>query len=67
MGKWKFNRGDKVIVKEKAPGDYRGRQGTIIGHGPGRAEYTVNFHSQVTYLNSWWLDPVHKIPKRQQE
>jgi len=67
MGKWKFNRGDEVIANEKAPGDYQGHQGTVIEHGPGTAEYTVNFHSQIVYLNSWWLDPVYKAHKRQQE
>jgi hypothetical protein len=56
MGKWKCNPGDIVVANEEAPGDYRGRQATIIGHGPGIAEYTVNFNGQIAYLNSWWLD-----------
>ena len=56
MGKWKFNPGDIVVANEKAPGDYRGRQATIVKRGPGTAEYTVSFDGQIVYLNSWWLD-----------
>lgn len=67
MAKWKFNRGDEVIANEKAPGDYQGHQGTVIEHGPGMAEYTVNFHNRIGYLNSWWLDLVHKAPRRRLE
>ena len=67
MGKRKFNPGDKVIANEKAPGDYRGRQATVVGHGPGTAEYAVNFDGQIVYLNSPWLDPVREARKRRQE
>lgn len=52
MGKWKFNPGDQVVVNEKAPGDYRGCQATVVGHGPGKPEYTVNLDGQIVYLNS---------------
>jgi len=63
MGKWKFNPGDRVMANEKALGDYRGRQATIVEHGPGTAEYTVNFDGQIVYLNSWWLDPIDSASK----
>jgi len=55
------------MVNEKAPGDYRARQATIVEHGPGTTEYTVNVDGQIVYLNSWWLDPIHEALKRQQE
>ena len=64
MGRWKFNRGDKVVANEKAPADYRGRQGIVIGHGPDRSEYIANINGQIAYLNSWWLDLVHKVSER---
>ena len=67
MGKRKFNPGDIVVANEKAPGDYPGRQVTIVERGPGITEYTVNFDGRIVYLNSWWLDPIHEGPKRQQE
>lgn len=67
MGKRKFKPGDRVIANEKAPSDYCGRQATVVEHGPGTAEYTVNVDGQIAYLNSWWLDPVHEAPKREAE
>jgi len=67
MGKLKFKRGDKVVANEKAPGDYRGRQAIVVQHGPGTAEYAVNFDGQIVYLNSWWLDPVDEVTNVQQE
>ena len=60
MAKCKFNPGDRVVANEKAPGDYRGRQATIVERGPGTTEYTVNFDGQIVYLNSWWLDPLNE-------
>ena len=51
------------MANEKAPGDYRDRQATIVEHDPGTAEYTVNFDGQIICLNSCWLDPVHEDTK----
>jgi hypothetical protein len=48
------------VGNEKAPGDYRGREGTIIECGPGKGEYTVEIDGKKTFLNSWWLDPVEE-------
>jgi hypothetical protein len=58
MGKVKFRVGDRVIANDKAPGDYRGRVGTIAEHVRGRVEYGVRFDGEavVEYQNSWWLD-----------
>jgi len=52
------------MANEKAPGDYRGHQVIIVEHGPGPAEYTVNFDGQIIYLNSWWLDPIDGASKQ---
>lgn len=50
------------MANEKAPGDYRGREATIVEHGPSTAEYTVNLDGQKVYLYSWWLNPFHEEP-----
>lgn len=60
MGNWKFNIGDRVVANEKAPGDYRGRKGTIVERGPGKSEYTVSTSGKKIFLNSWWLDLTEK-------
>jgi hypothetical protein len=57
----KFQEGDRVRANDQAPGDYRGRVGTIQSRGPGRAEYLVHFAPLKNcplegHLNSWWLD-----------
>jgi DNA processing protein len=67
VGKHKFKPGDRVIANEKAPGDYQGRQATVVAHRPGKAEYAVNVDGHIAYLNSRWLDPVHEVPKREAE
>ncbi len=60
MPRQKFNIGDRVKANEKAPGDYKGAEGTVVELGPGRAEYGVAIESDkraaVHHLNSWWLD-----------
>ena len=60
--RFKFDVGDSVTVNDKAPGDYRGRSGTIAVRGPGKTEYGVMFDGgkDVEYLNSWWLDSVSR-------
>ena len=59
IGRRKFANGDRVRGKETAPADFRGRTGTIVEYGPGKAEYTVRLDddpSTVTYLQSYWLE-----------
>jgi len=53
------------MANEKAPSDYRGRQGVIFGRGPGKTEYKVEFDGQISYLNSWWLDRVYEEPRNE--
>lgn len=57
--RFKFKVGTRVRANEKAPGDYEGREGTVVERGPGKSEYGVRFDGEevTAYLNSWWLDP----------
>ena len=54
--------GDHVVVNDRAPRDYRGRDGFITELGPGKSEYRVEFDDgrQPTtgYLISSWLEAV---------
>ncbi|PYV26617.1 MAG: hypothetical protein DMG24_06620 [Acidobacteria bacterium] len=58
--RYKFNIGDRVSANEKAPGDYSGLIGTVLGRGrPGRSEYKVQFDDDLRgpgWLCSWQLD-----------
>jgi hypothetical protein len=58
-GIYKFRPGERVRANEKAPGDFRGRHGTVIGSSDSR-EYEVRFDGdEVTnFLDSDWLDQV---------
>lgn len=62
VAKVKFQVGERVIANDKAPGDCRGRVGTVAEHARGRVEYGVRFDGKtaVEYLNSWWLDAAHR-------
>ena len=52
--------GDRVRANDRAPHEYRGRDGTITEIGPGEPEFRVEFDDgrQPTtgYLMSSWLD-----------
>ena len=56
---YKFRPGDRVRANEKAPGDYRGRFGTVVRRTD-RPEYEVLFDSDevTSFLDSDWLDQV---------
>lgn len=58
----KFAIGDRARANDKAPGDYRGRAGTIGEIGPGKSEFRVDYSDgatpEVGHLMSWWLDRV---------
>jgi hypothetical protein len=60
-----FMIGDRVRANERAPGDYRDRDGTITEIGPGQSEFRVEFEDgrQPTtgYLRSSWLDKASVI------
>jgi hypothetical protein len=55
-----FSIGDRVRANDRAPHEYRGRDGTITEIGPGQPEFRVEFDDgrQPTtgYLMSSWLD-----------
>lgn len=53
----KFTVGDRVIGKESAPASFRGKVGTVIERGPGKAEYGVKFDDGPTeYVESSWME-----------
>jgi hypothetical protein len=54
----KFNPGDRAMANDQAQLAYRGRVGTIVAAGPGRAQFRVRFGDRDGLLMSWWLDPV---------
>ncbi len=59
----KFQPGDQVLANDNAPGDYKGRQGVVLQHGPHKAEYWVRFDGDERgpgCLDSWCLDPVSR-------
>ncbi|HEV2380942.1 MAG TPA: hypothetical protein VG206_14270 [Terriglobia bacterium] len=58
MRKPKFEVGARVKANGKAPGDYKGLDGTVAERGPGKSEYGVRFDGMtpVVYLDSPWLD-----------
>ena len=60
-GRWKFAIGDRFIANDKAPIDYKGKFGTIVERGPGKAEYGViiDNEEEKSYLNSPWIDRVN--------
>jgi len=50
-----------AAANEKAPGDYRGRQGTVLQHKPSTSEYQLQFEGDDRgpgWLASWQLDPI---------
>lgn len=58
MRRPKFEVGARVRANEKAPGDYKGREGVVAERGPHEAEYGIRFEGKelIEYLNSSWLD-----------
>ena len=56
----KFEIGTRVKGNDRSPSTYRGRLGTVVGRGPGRAQYRVFFEGVegLTTLYSWWLESV---------
>jgi hypothetical protein len=57
----KFQLGARARANEKAPGDYEGCAGTILGHKAATSEYQVQFDGDdrgPAWLNSCWLDPI---------
>lgn len=56
----KFVIGDRARANDQAPGDYRGRVGTIDEIGPGKSEFGLAYSDGETpdhaHLMSWWLD-----------
>jgi hypothetical protein len=54
--------GDHVVVNDRAPRNFRGRDGFITEVDPGKPEYRVEFDDgrQPTtgYLMAPWLEPV---------
>ncbi len=58
--KYKFTEGDRVRANEKAPGDYEGRDGTVVRRHP-ESQYEVQFDRDERgpgCLDSWCLDRV---------
>lgn len=61
----KFEIGDTVRANDHAPGDYRGRRGTVTERGPNKNEYRVEYSDggqPYGYLMSWWLDAAKPHP-----
>lgn len=59
--KEKFIPGNRARANEKAPGDYEGKNGTVLGRVSGKSEYQVQFDDDArgpAYLDSWMLDPI---------
>jgi hypothetical protein len=56
---YKLRPGDRIRVNEKAPGDLRGRYGTVIRRNGG-SEHEVQFDgdTDTNFLDSDWLDQV---------
>ena len=54
----KFQPNDPVTVNDKAPSDYRGRRGTVVGFLIGRSTYAASFDEEpvLGWLHSEWLD-----------
>ncbi len=59
MARPKFTAGDHTRANDKAPGDYEGREGTVLSHRAETSEYEVQFDDDAHgpgWLYSWWLD-----------
>ena len=56
----KFEIGTRVKGNDRCPSTYRGRLGTVVRRGPGRAQYGVFFEDVegLITLYSWWLESV---------
>jgi len=58
----KFQVGDRARATDRAPTDYRRREGFVTEAGPGKSEYRVEFDDAIQpttgYLMSWWLERV---------
>lgn len=57
----KLEIGQLAVANEKAPGDYRGRRGTVLQHKSSTSEYQVQFEGDDRgpgWLSSWQLDSV---------
>ena len=57
MRQRKFSLNDRVIGKEDGKASFRGRSGTILEYGPGKAEYKVAFDDgAIEYVSSSWIE-----------
>lgn len=63
MARSKFIPGDRTRANDRAPGDYAGREGTVLRHLPASSEYEVEFDDDPRgpgWLCSWWLDRLRR-------